>query len=97
MKPKLTTKEINLLIKDAIRKFGEYSYFDKGAGEVMNVQDLYNRMKVLPAQEVADILAQVKKTNKKYGEEFVRHMLYCLQDVDDFDALYEDKRLKGLF
>jgi hypothetical protein len=93
----ITAKQINLLIKEAIKNFGEYNYFDKGSQEVMNLQFIYNKMSKMKAKEVADVLAEVKRTNKKYGEEFVRSMLFCLQDVDNFDDLYEDKKLKGLF
>lgn len=92
----ITSKEINQLIKEAIKQFGEYNYFDK-TSEVIDTQVIYDKMKVMKGKEVADVLVQVKKTNKKYGEEFVRYMLYCLQDVDNFDDLYEDKRLKGMF
>jgi hypothetical protein len=51
----ILSKEIIKEIKTGLKQFGEYSYYDKGAFEVMEVDAFVEKMKLLSKEELADI------------------------------------------
>lgn len=91
----ITEKECLQRIKTAIKQFGEYSYYDKGPTEVMDMVEIDSRMKGMNSKQLGDLLASIRR--KKYGVEFVREVLCCLQDRKDLDDLYEDERVSDLY
>jgi len=95
----ITAKEITAEIKQAIKQFGEYSYHDKGPQEVMDVDAIRGRMSDMSAEQIADMLAEVRGYHKASGEgeRFVETMLCLLDDRRDLDALYADERVNDLY
>lgn len=97
----ITALEIKIEIATAIKRFGEYSFYDKGPGEVMDLGRIYERMMDMNAQQIADVLADVRTYaaagKPGEGETFVQHMLCDLDDRPELDALYADPRLEGLY
>ena len=91
----ITEQECLKRIKTAIKQFGEYSYYDKGPTEVMDMGEIDLQMKDMNSKQIGDLLMCMRK--KKYGEEFVREVLCCLQDRKDLDDLYDDERVSDLF
>lgn len=85
-------------LRDAITKFGEYTFYDKRTWEIMDSGEVKKWFKGMPAKDIADILASLRK--KKYGEQFVTDVLCLLDgegDEGELDPLYEDKRISDLY
>lgn len=79
-------------LKDAKKQFGEYSYHDKGADEVMDVGELVTELRKLPIEEVVSellLLADMDDT----------HILLCsiLGSIEDLDAVFENETLAALY
>ena len=91
----ITAEEINVLIQEGIRKFGEHNYFDKGPHESMDFPAIKERFDDMTPQQVADVLAEVRDV--KYGEDFVRSMICELDTEDRMDPIYADERICDLY
>ena len=53
----ITAKEINDKLKAAIKEFGEYSYFDKGASEIMDVESIAQKLyEIEDVYEIVNVL-----------------------------------------
>lgn len=79
----MKASEIKTDIKKAIKQFGEYTYFDKGPREVLDISKYINSFKEMKGEEVSNILFDLLAVDKKYGEAFVSAVLVELQDWDD--------------
>ena len=88
----ITAAECRKLIKEAIKKFGEYNYYDKGPQEVMDMTAIEKRLADMSAEQISKLLLEMEKF-PKYGTEFVRSIMYGLDTRQDLDSLYEDERL----
>ena len=74
----ITSDECVAAIKEALKMFGEYAYFDKGAGEIMFMQDFTDRFHTMKPQEVGIILIEVRdKLGKRYASKFVQAIVSC--------------------
>lgn len=93
----ITTQECRKLIKEAIKKFGEYNYFDKGPDEVMDMNSIMSRMKDMNGEQILSLLEEI--VTDEYGAEFVRTCLVDLQDREDLDNMYNSlsKALQELY
>lgn len=62
--------------------FGEYTFSDKGADEVMDIEALAAKYKLLPAAEAAAVLMEVytSKEHKGNGELLACSIICCLQE-----------------
>lgn len=80
----------------ALKMFGEYTFGDKGAHEVMHMEPLAEKYKALPAEEAAKVLWEVytSKEHKGHGGQLAGEIIGCLQDwkelfkqpqIDDID------------
>jgi hypothetical protein len=91
----ITAQDCIDAIDIALIKFGTYSYYDKGAHEVMDIDAIEEQMKDMSASQIADVLADVRK--HKHGEEFVQTMMCNLDTRDDLNDLYADERVSDLY
>ena len=55
----ITAKEIIALIDTALEQFGVYTYHDKGADEVMDINKIYVRLKSMGYSETVRVLTEV--------------------------------------
>ena len=76
-------------IKSALKEFGRYSYFDKGAEEVMDLSPVVNTLKMMTAEQIVLVLTEVSKF--KDAEPFLRAVFYRLQDWEN------EKEAEALF
>lgn len=80
-------------IKKAVKKFGGYTFLDKGAREVMSLP--IDELKCLSLDDLSATLNGVanevdKNTaNRDYADCFLRDVIVKLQDWDKFDELAE--------
>jgi hypothetical protein len=90
-------------INSALRRFGKYSFEDKGPEEVMNVQPIATELKTKSLEEVAEILKEVldnydkfsKVGDKSHAKSMVDCLIHSLDDMDWFDDLFEfDERFE---
>lgn len=66
----------------ALKKFGTYSFFDKGPSEVINIDALSSRFRAVGADHATEAFKDILK-DKEYGKRFVSSILVCLQDWDE--------------
>ena len=78
----ITAKEIIDEIDKALKQFGEYSYLDKGAEEVMSVGKISTRLKDMSAIEIVTVLEEVEKEHR-LPEPFLSAVIMSLQDWQD--------------
>jgi len=82
-----TLKELGF----ALKMFGEYTFGDKGAHEVMDVESLAAKYRALPAKEAAAVLMEVytSKEQKGYGNSLAGSIIGEMQDWDELFACPE--------
>lgn len=79
----VTAKECIEAIKEALKDFGEYTYYDKGASEVIEVGHYSNSFRSMTAKDTAQVLLEVLKY--EHGEPFVSDAIVRLQNMpNDF-------------
>ncbi len=76
-------------IKKALKRFGEYNYYDKGASEVMDMRQIGNELGQLTVADVAETLKLVKDGFTEHYEPFVRACVSNLDSWPGFDELLE--------
>ena len=79
-------------IKEALSDFGEYTFGDKGAHEVMGISSIVSKLKPLPIDEVGTILTQCldsTEVKEQFTEEFVNSVICDMNRRSDFDSLFE--------
>lgn len=79
-------------IHHALEQFGEYSFNDKGPGEVMEVYHWVGQVQGLPVAEAADVLLQLASTGR-HGEKLASEILLELQD---WDELFDNEEVAEL-
>jgi len=57
----ITAKECIKRIDEALKEFGRYSYYDKGADEVMDIPDVVLELKGMTKDEILSVLTEVSK------------------------------------
>lgn len=79
-------------INDAIKKFGSYSFMDKGPDEVMDMTKIVNKLSKLDIETIAGILTQCldsKDVKPEFSASFVECVISCLDDRSDFEELFD--------
>ena len=89
MNAKDLKEKIKKQLHSAIKDFGEYSFFDKGPDEVMDINSIITELKDLPLIEIGGIFSEILNEEKKYGKNLVDCLVGCLDDREDFDDLFE--------
>lgn len=69
-------------LKIALKKFGEYNFFDKGPQEVMNIDELAARFRTVSPDHAVDTFKDILK-DKEYGKRLTSAILLELQDWDE--------------
>lgn len=89
----------NKLIKDlksALKRFGTYSYYDKGADEVMDINGWMKKLDKLTVKELGTTLSYVLDNHKDSGN-LVECIISCSdhREENDFGELLNmDKRFE---
>jgi len=87
-------KKILNELDEAIKKFGIYSYQDKGASEVINLEPLEEELNSLSTQEVIDVLKYLLD-NHQDSERLVEELISSLDQREDFDDILDgDERFE---
>ena len=76
-------------LHSAIKEFGEYSFFDKGPDEVINIDSIITELEDFPLIEIGGIFSEILNEEKKYGLNLVVFLIGSLGHRDDFDDLFE--------
>ena len=76
-------EEIEGEIQEALRMFGEYTYEDKGAREVMDIYEWTKRFKELGPQRTGEVLKELVETSELRVLPFVRDVLGSLDTWGD--------------
>lgn len=84
-------------INKALRQFGEYTYYDKGADEVFDVDALVAELRPLSGDEIGQILADV--LTYEHGRPLVSSVLSALDGVEDekWDAIMAYEGMEELY
>jgi len=79
-------------IEVALKQFGEYTYLDKGPGEVMDVDMYVEVVGKMSPDEVADSLIRLAETSQ-YGAALASAIL---MDLQHWDELFENEEVAEL-
>jgi len=89
----ITSIEIITAIKLALKEFGEYTYYDKGAAEVMDIPAIVERLKLMTNAEIVAVLGELDKVESEVVDTGP-----CLSDICyAFDDWTETERCDCLF
>ena len=69
----MTKEEVIKKIDEALKQFGEYDYYDKGAHEILNVGEIVDKIvdKYKTPQKIAKFLKEVYKEDERKTEPFI--------------------------
>jgi hypothetical protein len=89
----ITAKEIMGKIDEALKMFGEYTYGDKGANEVMDIAEISNSLKDMTAFDIVSLLEEVEEKSSFSTRPFLQAIISSLADWDDpkADILFESE------
>ena len=88
-------KEILQELRDALEQFGTYSFDDKGAYEVMDLNSISSSLRKLPSDMVGKILKEVGEGGEDGRAESLRDQIYGeFQEMPD-DWFEEVGRISG--
>lgn len=78
----MTKEEVIKEINKALKQFGEYSYYDKGASEVLDVEKIVDRIvdKYKTPKEIAKFLEEVFNKDERKAEPFVLDAIFDIID-----------------
>lgn len=81
----LTTKYCKKKVKEALKDFGTYEFGDKGASEVMDVDEIEAGLRALSVDNAAALLKELSK-GTQYDNILAGELLGCVQDWDELHA-----------
>jgi hypothetical protein len=84
----MTKDDIIQDIKKAIEMFGSYTYYDKGAGEVMELDKYVDGIKEMSAKDAIKLLEEVEADEYENTDVFLTDLI-C--DLDDWEGVEADK------
>jgi len=95
----ITTAEIVGLLDEAIKSFGEYQLHDKGASEVMDVDQIADKIKDMTAESATQVLEEVCDQKGENGEALVSEIISNLDDAESewFDKILESEKLSQFY
>jgi hypothetical protein len=67
----ITSKDILKQLKSALKQFGTYSFDDKGAHEVMDLDAICAELRSMPAKDAGKVMKQVEAGDKERGQALV--------------------------
>jgi hypothetical protein len=79
----MTSKFILSKLKEALEKFGTYSFDDKGPDEVMNTQSIINELKTLSSEQAGLILKEVSLSKNERGKRLAECLVSGLDDMPE--------------
>ncbi len=89
----METEKLKNKIKEdlhsAIKDFGEYSFFDKGPDEVMDIDSIVTELEKLPLNQIGKILSSILDEEEKYGRNLAESLVGSLDHREDFEELFE--------
>lgn len=87
-----TVKEVLGDLKEALKLYGEYTFYDKGPGEVMLLDGYYDEFSHETPEAIGEFLVELFSHGKE-AERLAEYFLMMLQTIDDqrWDRLMEVK------
>lgn len=92
----MTPQDVYQELKANLKQFGEYSYQDKGAHEIMDLPPIVNFLKPKSATEIVNFLESLHQIDP-ITEILITDLLYDLQDHPQFDQIIQSPILSDLF
>ena len=97
----ITAKDIMAKLDEGLKMFGEYTYHDKGATEIMDVNIITLKLKELPNEDIITILKEVEKHHSdphSFLEQVAMDLLNIPEGQDPkMDELGEDSFWREYF
>lgn len=89
----ITAKEIIQEIKTALKQFGEYTYHDKGAHEVMDLSSIKQKMDDMTAEQIIQVLKEVQDNETVSTKPFLVDLIgnFDSEVTDRADELFESE------
>ena len=91
----ITAKEILKRLKSALKQFGEYSFDDKGAHEVMDLDSICAELRSMPAKDAGRVMKQVEAGDKERGQALVDQLASNMEESPE-EWFEEVLRVSGI-
>jgi hypothetical protein len=80
----------------ALKRFGTYSFDDKGPSEVMDIDRLVGKLRVMPVAEATTVLLELASCNEYDGRS---NELACalVGELEDWDELFENPDIAEMY
>lgn len=90
------TKECLAELGVALKRFGTYSFDDKGPSGVMDIDLLVEKLRVLPVVEATAVLLELASCNEYDGRS---NELACelVAELEDWDELFENPSIAEMY
>lgn len=87
----MTSKIILAKLNEALKKFGTYSFDDKGADEIMDIASINGKLRKLSPEKAGLILKEVINSSNKRGKALAECLVSDLDDMPEkwFNTLLE--------
>jgi len=94
----MTSKEIIKKMNQAIKQFGEYSFQDKGASEVMDLESIANALKLETTENTKSILEDIYHHSEN-GKQLAGELVNSIDDADDdwWDSIMQSEIVASLY
>lgn len=90
------TKECLTELGVGLKLFGTYSFDDKGPSEVMEIEPLVAKFRVLDATEAARVLVELSKSPEHDGRgNYLASAL--VGEMEDWDELFEQSGIDEIY
>ena len=76
----ITSKEILKRLKSALKQFGTYSFDDKGASEIMDLDSIVAELRHMPAKDAGEVLKQVEAGDEERGQALVDQLASNMEE-----------------
>jgi hypothetical protein len=90
------TKECLTELGIALKRFGTYSFDDKGPSEVMDIDSLLEKFRAMPVEKAAEVLVELAASREHDG----RGMWLAstlVGEMEDWDELFEQPGIEEIY
>ncbi len=78
----ITANEITTKLDEALKRFGTYQFEDKGADEIMDMQEIAEKLKTMTSTQAGQVMKQVASSHDR-GQQLINDLVMSLDSMDE--------------
>lgn len=78
----ITANEIVAKLDEALKKFGTYSFEDKGAQEVMDLKEITSKLEKMTSSKAGEVMKSVAEKHD-YGQSLINQLASALDNMPE--------------